>query len=171
MDGIISFVGIGSNMDDPAGQCLKAIDHISATDGVNFLRRSSLYKTEPFRSVDQDWFINTVAEIRTVLTAQELLKAFQGIENDMGRVRNEKWGPRVIDLDILLYGQEVIQDENLVIPHPELHRRRFVLVPLFEIASYVIHPAFGVSMQGLLNRLDDKGIVDINPNVGSQWLM
>jgi len=159
--GVICFVGIGSNMNEPVNQCLAAVDRISKTNETKLLRRSSLYETEPFGSEDQDWFINAVAEIRTGLTPHELLNALQAIEQDMGRVRVEKWGPRIIDLDILLYGQDVVHDEILVIPHPELHKRRFVLAPLCEIASYVIHPAFGVSMRGLLDRMDDRSIVNI----------
>jgi 2-amino-4-hydroxy-6-hydroxymethyldihydropteridine diphosphokinase len=170
MDGVICFVGLGSNMDDPAGHCLKAMHLISAAEGVNLLRISSLYRTEPIGSVEQDWFINAVAEIRSELTAHKLMKVLQDIENNMGRVRKEKWGPRIIDLDILLYGQDVIRDENLVVPHPELHRRRFILVPLCEIASYVIHPAFGVSIRGLMDRLDDEGIVEKYGNVEASWL-
>ncbi|MEI8172978.1 MAG: 2-amino-4-hydroxy-6-hydroxymethyldihydropteridine diphosphokinase [Deltaproteobacteria bacterium] len=170
MDGVICFVGLGSNMDDPAGHCLKAMHLISEADGVNLLRSSSLYRTEPVGCVEQDWFINAVAEIRTELTAHKLMKVLQDIENNMGRVRKEKWGPRIIDLDILLYGQDVIRDENLVIPHPGLHRRRFILIPLCEIASYVIHPAFGVSIRGLMDRLDDEGIVEKYGNVEASWL-
>ncbi len=79
----------------------------------------------------------------------------------MGRSEGAKWGPRIIDLDILLYGQEVIQEEGLVIPHPELHRRRFVLAPLCELASYLIHPVFGVSVRGLMDRLTDTGRVEL----------
>ena len=159
--GFICFVGVGSNMDDPAGQSLKAFDHISTTNGVKLLRESSLYRTEPVGSPDQDWFINAVVEIRTVLTPHELLKALQAIEHNMERVRDEKWGPRLIDLDILLYGQEIIQEKDLCIPHPELHKRRFVLEPLCEIAPYVIHPAFGVSIRGLMDRLEDRSIVNL----------
>ena len=160
-EGIVCFVGLGSNMDDPASQCLKAFDSISAIMGVKLLRRSSLYRTEPVGFPDQDWFINAVAEIRTVLSAHELLRALQSIEKDMGRITDIKWGPRIIDLDILLYGQDIIHEEYLIIPHPELHKRRFVLVPLCEIASYVIHPAFGVSMRGLMDRLEDGKNVNI----------
>lgn len=161
MEGIVCFVGVGSNMDNPARQCLKAIHHLSLIGGVSFLRRASLYRTEPVGFLDQDWFINTVAEIRTVLTPQNLLRELRGIENSMGRVRKDKGEPRRIDLDILLYGQEVINDGELVIPHSELHKRRFVLVPLCEIASYVIHPAFGVSMRGLMDRLEDEKAVHV----------
>jgi 2-amino-4-hydroxy-6-hydroxymethyldihydropteridine diphosphokinase len=130
------------------------------TGDVEVLRRSSLYRTEPVGFKEQEWFINCVVEIRTPQTPHMLLRALQVIEDRMGRIRSEQWGPRIIDLDILLYGQKIIADDNLRIPHPELHRRRFVLVPLNEIASYVIHPLFGVSIQGLLNRLDDNSRVE-----------
>ncbi len=163
--GIICFVGIGSNMDDPAGQSLKAFDRISTTSGVKLLRKSSFYRTEPVGSLDQDWFINAVAEIRTVMTPHQLLKALQSIEHNMGRIRDETWGPRLIDLDILFYGQEIIQEKDLCIPHPELHKRRFVLEPLCEIAPYVIHPAFGVSIRGLMDRLEDRSIVNLYKTV------
>jgi 2-amino-4-hydroxy-6-hydroxymethyldihydropteridine diphosphokinase len=159
--GVICFVGIGSNMNDPVNQCLKAMDRISAINKTKLLRRSSLYETEPFGLENQDWFINAVAEIRTEMTPHELFIKLQAIEQDMGRVRGEKWGPRIIDLDILLYGQDVVHDEILDIPHPELHKRRFVLAPICEIASYVIHPAFGVSMRGLLDRVKDRSVVNI----------
>jgi 2-amino-4-hydroxy-6-hydroxymethyldihydropteridine diphosphokinase len=159
--GVICFVGVGSNMDDPASQALQALDCIAEADGVKLLRKSSLYRTEPVGSPDQNWFVNAVVEIRTALTPHALLKALLAIESNMGRVRGKKGGPRKIDLDILLYGQEVIQEKALCIPHPELHRRRFVLEPLCEIAPYAIHPAFGVSMRGLMDRLEDKSLVNL----------
>ncbi|SEM15028.1 2-amino-4-hydroxy-6-hydroxymethyldihydropteridinediphosphokinase [Syntrophus gentianae] len=127
---------------------------------MTLLRCSSFYRTEPVGFVDQEDFVNAVAEVRTVLTARALLQALQQIETEMGRVRTTRWGPRIIDLDILLFGQEVVQEGDLVIPHPELHRRRFVLVPLNELASYVIHPSFGVSIQGLMQRLQDESRVE-----------
>jgi len=161
VSGVISFVGIGSNMSDPARRCMEAIECISLLSGVKVLRQSSLYRTEPVGFLEQEWFINAVIEIRTVLAAHELAVAMQSVEEEMGRERDLKWGPRVIDLDILLYGQDVIQDEDLVIPHPEFHKRRFVLVPLCEIASYVIHPVFGVSIMGLIERREDNSVVEL----------
>ncbi|MFA4916949.1 MAG: 2-amino-4-hydroxy-6-hydroxymethyldihydropteridine diphosphokinase [Syntrophales bacterium] len=161
VSGVICFIGIGSNMCNPPQKCMEAIDCISSVDGITVLRRSSLYRTEPVGFLEQEWFFNAVIEIRTVLAARELAGAMQAIEKAMGRKRKTKWGPRVIDLDILLYGQEVIQDNDLVIPHPEFHKRRFVLVPLCEIASYVIHPAFGVSIRGLMDRLQDSNSVEL----------
>lgn len=159
--GIISFIGVGANQGRPAAQCLEAIEHMHAAFGIRVLRRSSLYRTEPLGLQEQDWFVNAVVEIRTVLQAGDLLQALQAVERRMGRERDVRWGPRVIDLDILLYGQEVIQSPDMDIPHPEFHKRRFVLVPFNEIAPYALHPAFGVSIHGLLERLEDKLQVEL----------
>ncbi len=162
VSGVICFIGVGSNLNNPAERCLEAVSNLSSVSSIKVLRRSSLYRTEPVGFAEQDWFVNAVAEIRTALAPHELLKALHEVEDGMGRVRGPKWGPRVIDLDILLYGQEVIQGEGLVIPHPLLHKRRFVLEPLCELASYSIHPAFGVSIRGLMDRLDDESRVYLN---------
>ncbi len=113
VSGVICFIGVGSNLDNATERCLEAICRLSSVSGTKVLRRSSLYRTEPVGFTEQDWFVNTVVEIRTVLTPRELLKALREVEDGMGRVRGPKWGPRVIDLDILLYGQEVIQEEGL----------------------------------------------------------
>jgi len=153
--GVISFIGIGSNQGDPAARCNEAFSRLSQAGGIKLLRKSLLYRSEPVGFKEQDWFINVAAEIRTRLDPHGFLAELQGIENSMGRVRGEKWGPRVIDLDILLYGQEIIEDDDLIIPHPELHRRRFMLEPLFELAPYAIHPVFGISVRGLMERLED----------------
>jgi 2-amino-4-hydroxy-6-hydroxymethyldihydropteridine diphosphokinase len=155
----IAFLGIGSNLSDPAKQCLTAIKRISTLDHVRLLKSSSLYKTEPVGITEQDWFVNAAIEIRTTLGPLALLKALTELECAMGRLREEKWGPRIIDLDILFYGQEIINEGGLVVPHPELHRSRFVMIPLVEIASYVVHPLFGVSIRGLLGRLEDRSRV------------
>jgi 2-amino-4-hydroxy-6-hydroxymethyldihydropteridine diphosphokinase len=159
--GIISFIGIGSNLGKPVENCQEAVEKIAAVPGIRLLRRSSLYRTEPEGPQDQPWFINAVVEIRTTLTPRQLFEVLQEIERRMGRVEGIKWGPRIIDLDLLIYGQEVVQEEQLVIPHPELHRRRFVLAPLCELASYWIHPAFGVSVRGLTDRLTDTARVEL----------
>jgi 2-amino-4-hydroxy-6-hydroxymethyldihydropteridine diphosphokinase len=110
---------------------------------------------------NQNFFINAVAEIKTTLSARDLLQKLQNIEDDMGRKRVVKGGPRMIDLDLLFYGQNVIEDHDLTVPHPEIQKRRFVLEPLCEIASYFIHPSFGVSICGLKDRLSDNKIVEI----------
>ena len=153
--GVVAFIGIGSNQGSPADACREGVRNLSEMPGVRLLRCSSLYRTEPVGPRDQPWFVNAVAEIRTSLAPRMLFDGLKGIERRMGRTEGPKWGPRLIDLDLLLYGQEVLHEQDLVIPHPELHRRRFVLVPLCELASYAIHPAFGVSAGGLLERLED----------------
>lgn len=159
-DGVISLLGVGSNMGNPAANCAAADRHLSEIGGVTVLRRSSLYRTQPVGVEDQDWFVNGVIEVRTALGPHPLMDALVGVEKKMGRIRNGKWGPRIIDIDILLYGQAVIDEEGLVIPHPRLHERRFVLVPLDEIAPHAIHPAFGISVRGLLDRLQDTSTVE-----------
>jgi 2-amino-4-hydroxy-6-hydroxymethyldihydropteridine diphosphokinase len=158
---VVCFIGLGSNIADPVSNCLESVDRIAAFSRSKVLKRSSLYWTEPVGMTEQEWFVNAVVEIETKYRASTLLEILQKIEDDMGRVRNERWGPRIIDLDILLYGQEIISEGDLIVPHPELHKRRFVLVPLCEIASYVIHPSYGVSMKGLLDRLDDTNAVEL----------
>ena len=159
--GVISFIGVGANQGRPAVQCHEAIERMQATAGIHVLRRSSLYRSEPLGLQEQDWFVNAVVEIRTLLQAGGLLRALQTIECEMGKERKVRWGPRVIDLDILLYGQQIIQTPDINIPHPEFHKRRFVLMPFHEIAPYVVHPAFGVSIHGLLDRLQDKLQVEL----------
>lgn len=169
--GILAYIGIGSNLSNPLQQCKESVQKLSCVSGITLERISSFYKTEPViltsdpgddieELENQKWFINAVAEIRTTLLPRDLLLALQDIERTMGRVRKFKGSPRMIDLDLLLYGQEIIREDDLIVPHPEMHKRRFVLEPLSEIASYLIHPAFGVSMRGLKERLDDQKIVE-----------
>lgn len=160
---VIAFLGVGSNIGDAGGNCLDAIGHLSRTDGIKLLRRSSLYRTEPVGLKEQAWFVNCAVEIRTGLSPRALFEVAKRIESAMGRASGVKWGPRIIDLDILLYGQEVIEEEGLLIPHPEMHRRRFVLEPLHEIAPYAIHPVYGISIKGLLDRLEDGNAVSRMP--------
>lgn len=172
LEGILAYIGIGSNLSNPLLQCKESIDKLADVSGITLERISSFYKTEPVISNSsigeqlnelekQNWFINAVAEIRTTLLPGDLLKVLQNIEKMMGRIRTFAGAPRIIDLDLLLYGQEVIHETDLIVPHPEMHKRLFVLEPLCEIASYLIHPLFGVSMRGLKERLDDQKIVEL----------
>jgi 2-amino-4-hydroxy-6-hydroxymethyldihydropteridine diphosphokinase len=172
LEGILAYIGIGSNLSNPLMQCQESVNKLSCVSGITLERISSFYKTEPVISdssigeysnelENQNWFINAVTEIRTTLLPRDLLKALQNIEKAMGRVRTFAGAPRIIDLDLLLYGQEIIREDDLIIPHPEMHKRLFVLEPLCEIASYFIHPVFGVSMRGLKDRLDDQKIVEL----------
>lgn len=161
MNGIICYIGIGSNLGNALQNCKCAIESISEIEEILITRTSSFYKTEPVGIENQNYFINAVVDIKTTLCARNLLQALQNIEKFMGRMREVKGGPRIIDLDLLFYGQDVIREADLVVPHPEIQKRRFVLEPLNEIASYFIHPAFGVSIRGLKDRLNDNKIVEM----------
>lgn len=160
MDGVICYIGIGSNLGDSLKNCRDAVDAISRTTGIDLEAVSSFYKTEPVGIEAQNYFVNAVVEIKTALSPESLLQVLQNIENSMGRKRGVKGGPRIIDLDLLFYGQDVVNENGLIIPHPEIHKRRFVLEPLCEIASYFIHPSFGVSIRGLKERLCDNKVVE-----------
>jgi len=160
LDGIICYIGIGSNVGDSLKNCQDAVENISRTTGIDLKTVSSFYKTEPVGIETQGFFINAVVEIKTAFSPQSLLQILQNIEKIMGREREVKGGPRIIDLDLLFYGQDVVNQNNLTIPHPEIHTRRFVLEPLCEIASYLIHPVFGVSICGLKDRLNDNKLVE-----------
>ena len=169
--GVISFIGVGANQACPSDRCREAIRRVGERDGIRILRRASFYRTEPVGMPGQPWCINTVLEIRTTLPPRRLMAVLLEIEQEMGRRRDaDETGARarVIDLDLLLYGQEVIEEEGLIVPHPRLHERRFVLEPLNEIASYVLHPAFGVSVRGLYSRCSDRAAVERVPDVGDE---
>ena len=123
---------------------------------------SSIYKTTPVGYEAQGQFLNGVAAIQTSLSPLSLLQTLKDIETVIGRQHRIRWGPREIDLDILIYGNLCVQTEKLVIPHPEMHLRGFVLVPLAEIAPDLVHPVFQESIQTLLNRLEnDKSVIRI----------
>lgn len=145
------FIGLGSNMGHKRDNMEQAAAAISNIPEVDLIRCSSLYQTEPWGKTDQDIFLNQVIEVETDLSAQELLRALQDIEIKMGRQRKEKWGPRIIDLDILLYGNEVMDDLDLQIPHPHMRERLFVLVPLYEIGPDLRFPDDGATIEEVLS--------------------
>ncbi|MEN6374508.1 MAG: 2-amino-4-hydroxy-6-hydroxymethyldihydropteridine diphosphokinase [Smithella sp.] len=161
MTGVFCYIGIGSNLGDALQNCKEAVKRIALVQGIQLTEASSFYSSEPVGMENQNWFVNAVVEIRTSLSARDLLHVLQDIENVMGRKREIKGGPRIIDLDLLFYGQDVIDENDLTVPHPEIHKRRFVLEPLNEIASFYIHPAFGVSVRGLKDRLNDQKVVKL----------
>ncbi len=161
MNGIICYIGIGSNLGDSLRNCKHAVEKLSCSEGIKLEKTSSFYRTEPVGMEDQNYFVNAVAEVRTDLSVKNLLLVLQKIEDEMGRKRKTNGGPRMMDLDLLFYGQNIIKERHLTVPHPEVHKRRFVLEPLCEIASYFIHPSFGVSIRGLKDRLDDNKIVEM----------
>lgn len=145
-----AYIGIGSNLESPTENCLKAVQHLNAHADLTVVARSSLYQSEPFGITDQDWFVNSVAQITTSLSPEELLRACLSIEQAMGRTRTKKWGPRIIDLDILFYEDLILKQEELEIPHPGIAERSFVLAPMNEIAPEFIHPKLKKSIQALL---------------------
>jgi 2-amino-4-hydroxy-6-hydroxymethyldihydropteridine diphosphokinase len=161
LTGTICYIGIGSNLGDALQNCKDAIESISRVNEIELIRNSSFYKTQPVGIESQNWFVNAVAEIKTTLFAHDLLFVLQTVENAMGIKKETKGGPRIIDLDLLFYGQDVIDEVDLTVPHPEIHKRRFVLEPLGEIASYFIHPVFGISIRGLKDRIQDQKIVEL----------
>lgn len=146
------YIGLGSNMGDKAENLARARQMINSVDDTEITKTSSLYKTAPWGKTDQDDFINQVIEIETELTPLELLHQLQNIEIKLGRQRNEQWGPRVIDLDVLLYGEETIEMAELKVPHPYLMQRLFVLMPLQEIEPELIFPD-GSKIVEVLNRI------------------
>lgn len=152
-EGTVAYIGIGSNLGDKISNCRCAIEQMSQLPGSQVSACSSLFKTEPEGVTEQDWYINCVSQLTTVLSPFQLIKALLSIEHAMGRRRRRRWEARIIDLDILLFGQEVIRSRDLVIPHPLLHERRFVLEPLAQLAPEFIHPVLKVTIRHLLNGL------------------
>ena len=146
-----SFVGLGANLDDPGGSIARAVDLLGAEDGVEVVAVSTLRETDPVGYADQPRFLNGALELRTTLSARELLDRLLAIERSLGRVRGEgpRFGPRQIDLDLLLYGGQVIDEPGLQVPHPRLHERRFALEPLAELDPALDIPGRG-PVQALL---------------------
>ncbi|MGI5901398.1 MAG: 2-amino-4-hydroxy-6-hydroxymethyldihydropteridine diphosphokinase [Desulfitobacteriia bacterium] len=138
---MIVFLGLGSNRGDKKNNLEQAIALLSKTEGLIVKKISSFYETEPWGGVEQDSFLNMVLEIETTLSPLELLKRCQEIEQKLGRVREKRWGPRTIDIDILTYGDLQLKSETLNLPHPYLEVREFVLAPLREIAPDFVLPS------------------------------
>lgn len=155
----IAYIGIGSNVGNKLEQCEKAVSEITKHAHTRLLARSSFFKTKPFGYSSQDWFINAVIKIETDLNPIDLLLTLKSIESRMGRKETFRWGPRIIDLDILLFDDIVINTEELQIPHPQMHMRQFVLIPLAEIEENVIHPLLKKSIKELLEEIrEDQGV-------------
>lgn len=160
-----AWLGLGSNLQQPAVQLKRALTSLELADGIEILETSGLYRTPPWGDEAQDEFINAVVKIETDLDPHSLLRVLQSIENTMGRERSDRrWGPRIIDIDLLLYADRQIQTKELEVPHPRMHERAFVLVPLCELDQSLKIPGQGIAWK-LLKELD---YVDIR-RVKEQW--
>lgn len=156
----LAYIGFGSNIGDRLSYIQNAICSLSGSDGIVLQEISSLYETEPVGNATQDMFLNGVAAIKTDHTPHSLLHVIKDIEKCVGREQRKRWCSREIDIDILIYDTILLNSPELVIPHPEMHHRRFVLVPFVEIAPDVVHPVFNKTIQTLLQLLDDDKSVE-----------
>lgn len=147
------FLGLGSNLGDRKAYLQTAIDSIDAHNDIEIIAKSSMIETSPIGEVDQGKFINMVIEVVTSLTAERLLDVCLAIEQSNGRIREGKFGPRTLDIDILFFDNQSINSENLKVPHSEAHKRHFVLLPLQEIAPSFIHPTLDLSVEAMLGTL------------------
>ena len=159
---MISYIGVGSNQKDPIKQALQAIDALKSLPNSELVKSSSLYCSAPMGPQDQPDYINAVVAIDTKLSPIELLDKLQAIELNQGRVRKDnRWGPRTLDLDIILFADQQINSERLVVPHYGMHEREFVLYPLFEITPNLIMPN-GTHLSQLISLCDKNGLTTIS---------
>lgn len=155
-----SYIGIGSNMGSKGDNIEQAVNLLEEKPGISILGLAPLYRTAPVGYLEQDWFLNTVARLETDLNPLNLLYALLDIEKRMGRVRQIHWGPRVIDLDLLLYGDEIIKLPELEVPHPRLTERAFVVVPLANLAPHLVLPG-GLKAKDLARALGQEQSIEI----------
>lgn len=154
---LIAYIGLGSNLDEPMNHIQRALVELDELSQTKLVVASSLYRSDPMGPAGQPDYINSVAAVQTRLSAEALLSELQHLEALHQRVRRERWGPRTLDLDLLLYGNYTIQTEHLVVPHPGLAERNFVLIPLFEIAPDLILP-------------DNRSLADLVDQCGNEGL-
>ena len=160
---VIAYLGLGANLGEPRRQLLEALERLNAAEEMEVTRVSTFFRNPPLGPANQPWYVNAAARVRTRLGPDELLGLLQQVETALGRVRGERWGPRRLDLDLLLYNGEVIFAPDLVVPHPEMHRRVFVLVPLAEIAPQAWHPVLSKSAVDLLSELNPADRAAVQP--------
>lgn len=155
----IIYLLTGSNIGNSQEHLQTAMAKIAVAVGV-VSQQSGVYKTEPWGNKNQQDFLNQVLEIETELNPEEVLRTILAIETEMGRNRLRKWEPRIIDIDLLFYGNTIIRTQNLIVPHPLLHERRFTLLPLAEIAPDWVHPVFHQTVSELLESCTDTSLVE-----------
>lgn len=154
----LAYLSVGSNMGRKLENCRHGVAALMCQPGIRFIEQSPIYRTEPVDYRDQAWFVNYALKIETQHDPLSLLKLLKSIEQATGRVPHAiRFGPRVLDLDIVLYDDIVLNDTRLTIPHPRMHKRRFVLKPICDIDPDINHPVLNQTMQCLLENLDDAG--------------
>lgn len=152
-----AYIGVGSNRGDRPANCRRAVKEVACIPGCAVVECSDWFLTEPVGVKGQDWYLNGVLAVDTEISPRDLLLHLLAIEKRMGRVRKTHWESRVMDLDLLLYGEEIVHGEDLVVPHPLMHQRRFVLAPLAQIAPGLRHPCLESTIAELLERLPEEG--------------
>ncbi len=151
------YISVGSNIGDKLAHCKSGIEALTRS-GDNLLEKvSGFYRTEPVDFKDQDWFVNAAVRITTRLDPLALLKELQSIQLRAGLKKRVRFGPRILDLDIIFFDDRIINTPNLIVPHPRMHKRRFVLQPICDIDFSIIHPVIKKNVQDLLDSLDDTG--------------
>jgi len=153
---VTGFLGFGTNVGDRKKNLAQALTILNDRPDLTVLRTSSIYETEPWGLADQSMFLNMVAEIATFIPPGELLARVKKVEQDMGRKVGPRFGPRIIDIDILLLEDQVVDEPDLNVPHVSLHERAFILVPLAELAPELVHPVFGVTIATLAAKVDGR---------------
>lgn len=169
----VVYLSLGSNMGDRMAYLAKAEDKLQKNSKISIIKKSKVYETEPWplheiengkkhpvKEKGQMWFLNQVVQIETTLNPIKLLKVIEKIESEIGRTKKHNWGSREIDIDILIYGDEVIESSDLVIPHRHMNDRQFVLVPLLEIEPNIKDPVSGKAFKSILNNIKDKHKVE-----------
>jgi 2-amino-4-hydroxy-6-hydroxymethyldihydropteridine diphosphokinase len=157
---LLAFIGLGSNLEEPREQINTALSSLDDVSEIEVLKTSSFYQSKPLLGMTGPDYLNVVCKIETKLSALDLLSKCQQIENKQHRVREIRWGSRTIDLDILLYGDEVISTKDLSVPHPEMIKRNFVLLPLFEIEPELELPGYG-KLKELVRKVDSSSITKL----------
>lgn len=152
-----AFVGLGANLGDRESFCRRAVRMVNEADGCRVASVSSLYRTEPVGVRGHDWYLNAAIKVYTTLSPYGLLEKLLAVETSLGRVRTGILDPRVIDLDLLLFDKKVISESGLVLPHPRMHLRRFVMVPMAEIAPGLVHPVLGATLEDLIETCPEEG--------------
>ncbi len=160
-----TYIGIGSNLGVPEKNCTDAIVKLAAHPDLSLKARSPFYKTRSVGPIEQEWFVNAALKVQTRLSPHDLLGVLLNTEKEMGRVRKERWGPRLIDLDLLFYDNLILNSQDLILPHPEIPNRRFVLAPLCDIAEDLLHPTLKKTVKDLLYELTDDAEVSRLPDL------